>query len=86
MEKRGIKTNIGNLNRDIKETNRLIQSIRQMVRNLKGWLSDLKEKKDALLEAMQGPKEPTLPELLSEYLDLRREERTGWTGPALRRN
>ena len=80
MEKRGIKTNIGNLNRDIKEANRLIQSIRQMVRNLKGWLSDLKEKKDALLEAMQGTREPTLPELLSEYLDLRREERTGWTG------
>ena len=80
MEKRGIKTNIGNLNRDIKEANRLIQSIRQMVRNLKGWLSDLKEKKDALLEAMQGTREPTLPELLSDYLDLRREERTGWTG------
>ena len=66
MEKRGIKTNIGNLNRDIKEANRLIQSIRQMVRNLKGWLSDLKEKKDALLEAMQGKRETTMPEVLSE--------------------
>lgn len=32
-----------------------------MVRNLKGWLSDLKEKKDALLDAMQGTREPALP-------------------------
>ena len=45
MEKKGIQINIGNLNRDIKTANRLMQSIRQMVRSLKGWLSDLKEKK-----------------------------------------
>ena len=79
MEKRGIQTNIGNLNRDITAANRLMQSIRQMVRHLKGWIADLKEKKVALLEALQEAKEPTLPELLGKYLDLRREERTGWT-------
>ena len=79
MEKRGIQTNIGNLNRDITAANRLMQSIRQMVRHLKGWIADLKEKKAALLEALQEAKEPTLPELLGKYLDLRREERTGWT-------
>ena len=45
MEKRGIQTNIGNLNRDITAANRLMQSIRQMVRHLKGWIADLKEKK-----------------------------------------
>ena len=50
-----------------------------MVRHLKGWIADLKEKKAALLEALQESKEPTLPELLGKYLDLRREERTGWT-------
>ena len=79
MEKRGIQTNIGNLNRDITAANRLMQSIRQMVRHLKGWIADLKEKKAALLEALQEAKEPTLPELLGKYLDLRREERTSWT-------
>ena len=79
MEKRGIQTNIGNLNRDITAANRLMQSIRQMVRHLKSWIADLKEKKAALLEALQEAKEPTLPELLGKYLDLRREERTGWT-------
>ena len=79
LEKKGIQTNIGNLNRDIQATNRLTQSIRRMVRSLKGWLSDLKEKKVALLEALEQAKEPTIPELLSWYLDKRSEERTGWT-------
>ena len=36
MEKRGIQTNIGNLNREIKAANRLMQSIRQLIQNLKG--------------------------------------------------
>ena len=39
--------------------NSLMQSIRQMVRHLKGWIADLKEKKAALLEALQEAKEPT---------------------------
>ena len=47
LERKGIQTNIGNLNRDIEAANSLMQSIRQMVRSLKGWLSDLKEKKAA---------------------------------------
>ena len=63
MEKRGIQTNIGNLNRDIKAANSLMQSIRQMVRHLKGWIADLKEKKAALLEALQEAKS------LDAYLD-----------------
>ena len=67
------------LNRDIKAANSLMQSIRQMVRSLMGWLSGLKEKKAALLEALEQAKEPTIPELLSRYLDMRSEERTGWT-------
>ena len=79
LEKKGIQTNIGNLNRDIKAANSLMQSIRQMVRSLKGWLSGLKEKKAALLEALEQAKEPTIPELLSRYLDKRSEERTDWT-------
>ena len=33
----------------------------------------------ALLEALEQAKEPTIPELLSRYLDKRSEERTGWT-------
>ena len=39
MEKRGIQTNIGNLNREIKAANSLMQSIRQLIKNLKGWIT-----------------------------------------------
>lgn len=79
MEKRGLKTDVGNLNRDIRAANGLMQSIRQMVRSLKSWLSGLKEKRAALLEVWEQAKEPALPELLSRYMDLRSGERTGWT-------
>ena len=79
MEKKGIQTNIGNLNREIKETNRIMQSIRQMVRHLKSWIADLQEKTAAIMEALEQAKKPTLPELLYRYLALRQEERTGWT-------
>ena len=79
MEKKGVKTGIGNLNRDIQAANRLMRSIRQTVRGLKGWLSDLKEKKAALMEALTQTKEPTLPQLLSRYMDLRSAERSDWT-------
>ncbi len=79
MEKKGIQTNIGNLNRDIKAANSLMQSIRQMVRHLKSWIADLKEKRDVLMEAWEQAKEPGIPELLFRYLELRSGERTGWT-------
>lgn len=79
MEERGIQTNIGNLNRDIKAANSLMQSIRQMVRRLKDWIGDLKDKKTVLLETLEQAKEPAIPELLSRYLDMRSEERSGWT-------
>ena len=78
MEKKGIQTNIGNLNRDIKEANRIMQSIRQMVRHLKSWITDLREKRVAIMEALEQAKEPTLPELLFRYLELRSRERADW--------
>ena len=79
MEKKGIATNIGNLNRDIKAANSLMQSIRQMMRHLKVWIAGLKEKKDVLLKVLEQAKEPTLPELLHQYLELRSGQRAGWT-------
>ena len=39
MEKRGIQTNIGNLNREIRAANSLMKSIRQLIQNLKGWIT-----------------------------------------------
>ena len=54
MEKRGIQTNIGNLNREIRAANRLMKSIRQLIQNLEGWITELGEKRKELL-AQKGP-------------------------------
>ena len=48
MEKRGIQTNIGILNREIKAANSLMKSIRQLIKNLKGWIIELSEKRKEL--------------------------------------
>ena len=39
MEEKGIRTDIGDLNREIKKRNSLMQSIRNMIRGLKNWIS-----------------------------------------------
>ena len=45
MEKRGIETFLGNLNRDIRAANSLMQSIRSAICGLQRWIADLNEKK-----------------------------------------
>src|SRR5699024_11498910 len=42
-------SNIGNLNREIRAANRLMKSIRQLIQNLKGWITELGEKRKELL-------------------------------------
>ena len=73
MEKRGIETFLGNLNRDIQAANSLMQSIRSTIRGLQRWIADLNEKKQLLLDALEKAKEPTLSDLLVDYFNLREE-------------
>lgn len=82
MEAKGIETDIGNLNREIRETNKLLNSIRGILRGLKDWLAELRERKQTLLAALEKMKQPTLPELLAEYYQLRSEERNDWSSRA----
>ena len=58
MEKRGVETFLGNLNRDIRAANSLMQSIRSAIRGLQRWIADLNEKKQILLDALEQAKEP----------------------------
>ena len=69
MEKRGIQTNIGNLNREIRAANRLMKSIRQLIHNLKGWIAELGEKRKALLAQKAAEEATLLPNLLMKYMD-----------------
>ena len=82
MEKRGIGTFLGNLNRDIQAANSLMQSIRSVIRGLQRWIADLTEKKQILLDALEQAKEPTLSNLLVDYFNLRNEQRSEWSSKA----
>ena len=79
MEKRGIQTNIGNLNREIRAANRLMKSIRQLIHNLKGWIAELGEKRKELLAQKAAEEATLLPNLLMKYMEIRKEERKDWT-------
>ena len=79
MEKRGIQTNIGNLNREIRAANRLMKSIRQLIQNLKGWITELSEKRKELLAEKAAEEAVFLPNLLMKYMEVRKAERSDWT-------
>ena len=79
MEKRGIQTNIGNLNWEIKAANSLMQSIRQLIKNLKGWITELSEKRKELLAEKAAEEAVFLPNLLMKYMEVRKAERSNWT-------
>ena len=76
MEKRGIQTNIGNLNREIRAANRLMKSIRQLIQNLKGWITALGKKRKELLAQKAAEEATLLPNLQMKYMEIRKEERT----------
>ena len=74
MERRGIATNIGNLNRDIKAANRLLNSVRKTIRDLLNWIAEArKSAKSAEISS------PFLSDLLNKYLSLRSSERGNWS-------
>ena len=66
MERRGVQTNIGNLNRDIRAVNRLLRSIRETIRLVQEWISALLEARRRLIEELNA-EPPTLSGLLQKY-------------------
>ena len=82
LEQKGIRTNIGDLNRDIKAANTLMATIRNALAALQAWLVSLHDRKKALLEELEKLKEPTLSELLLDYYQVRSQKREGWYAKA----
>lgn len=72
MEKKGIATEKGELNRSIQKTNRLIREIRAQISKLKEWIADLFKARETALE--QPPQSPNLANLLMKYLSIQREK------------
>ena len=76
MEKRGVPTFAGDLNRDIQKANGILAAIKKTISGLRDWLASLSEKKHQL-EAKQD-RNATVPMLLMKYLDIRKAERSDW--------
>ena len=72
MEKKGITTEKGELNRAIRKSNRLIKEIRAQVGKLKEWIADLFKAWETAPE--QPQQSPGLANLLMKYLSVQREK------------
>ena len=82
LERKGIETNIGNLNRDIKAANRMLSSIRSTIKNLRNWIADILEATKEAFAEMEAEKKnasPNLSILLRDYMNLRKAERSDWS-------
>ena len=72
LEKKGVRTDVGNLNREIKETNSLIRFLQDTIRKLTSWLGDIRQ---AIREIEMEPEEVYLVSLLIQKFDQRANER-----------
>ena len=72
MEKKGIATEKGELNRNIQKANRLIREIRAQIGKLKEWIGELFKARETAPE--QPPQSPNLANLLMKYLSVQREK------------
>ena len=66
MEKKGIRTETGELNRWIRATNRMIRNMRATIAALKEWIREVKE-------ILKEPQEVYLVDLLRDHLDMRNQ-------------
>ena len=71
MERKGVATEKGEINRMIRNTNRLMREIKAQIVNLKEWIAELFQAKKSLQAA---PKSPDLATLLFRYMDIQREK------------
>ena len=72
MEKKGVATEKGELNRNIQKANRLIREIRVQIGKLKEWIADLFKVWETAPK--QPPQSPNLANLLMKYLSVQREK------------
>lgn len=78
LEKKGVKTHIGDLSRAIEELNKLIRSVKEAIRKLDEWIKEIK----AGAEQIEiEPREISLYQLCRIRFDEREEERKSWPHP-----
>ena len=76
MEKRGVQTIVGDLNRDIQKTNVMMNFIRKSISSIHDWIKRLTGEKESLSKRRTA--QLTVPELLLEYIEIRKSRREEW--------
>ena len=77
LEQKGIQTEIGNYNRAIKEHNRLLKRVKELLFSVSKWL---KEKKVALQKLTEPEKpQPTIYDFVIRFVELRKQGRADWS-------
>ena len=77
MERRGIHTFLGDLNREIKEHNRLVLIIKRGLTKLKEWADNRQERKQ-MREAEKAALGPPIRSVLAEFIWQRQSGRADW--------
>ena len=72
LERKGIRTDVGNLNREIRAMNAMIRFLKDTILKLTSWLADLRQ---AIKEIEMEPEEIYLVDLLNRKFDQRANER-----------
>ena len=78
MEARGEKSYLGELNRDIQETNKLLTYLRRNLKKLREWLAEKMETAKERKKEQRLEKNPPINEYLYSWILIRNEERSHW--------
>lgn len=81
MERRGIRTFLGDMNREIRKHNALITFVKKGLKMVRGWIDEISNEK-ALREEMLQARGPSVHQMLVDYFDARNNEREGWASMA----
>ncbi len=73
MERRGEETILGTLNRDIVKFNSVRKHLRKALAELKSWIEEIKK----IISELKEEKEPTIADILIDYLNSRQEAHSG---------
>ncbi len=76
LEKQGVETELGNFNRAIEEHNKEKMTLLELIGKIKSVISEIADKLRRL--KTNSVKEPTLTEILIDYLEIRKSGRSDW--------
>ena len=77
LKQKGIQTEIGNFNRAIKEHNRILKRLKELLFSVSKWL---KEKKEALQKLKEPEKpQPTIYDFVVCFVEMRKQGRADWS-------